>query len=66
MKTTDGWQQYLSELVNARPAPAIDAFQWTHDPRTVQQAAGYPRVGETALKSTVCHLWERSQTRSWK
>jgi hypothetical protein len=65
MKTSDGWQQYLSELVNTRPAPAVDAYQWTRDPRCVQQGAGHPRVGVTALKSVV-RLWEHGPIRSWK
>lgn len=66
MKTSDGWQQYLSELVNTRPAPAVDAFQWCRDPRTVQQGAGHPRVGELALKGMVCRLWDHSAARSRK
>jgi hypothetical protein len=66
MKTSDGWQQYLSELTNARPAPAVDALQWARDPRCVQQSPGYPRVGVTALKGVVCRLWDHSPVRSWK
>jgi hypothetical protein len=66
MKTSDGWQQYLSELVNARPAPAVDAFKWCRDPRTVQQGPGHPRVGESALKGVVCRLWDYSADRSWR
>ena len=66
MKTSDGWQQYLSELVKARQAPPVDAFKWTSDPRCVQQGAGYPRVGATALKGVVCRLWDHGSTRSWK
>jgi hypothetical protein len=66
MKTSDGWQHFLSELVNARPAPGVDAFKWARDPRSVQQGAGHPRVGESALKGTVCRLWEHGTTSAWK
>ncbi len=66
MKTSDGWQQYLSELVNARPAPAVDAFQWARGPRCVQQGSGHPRIGETALKGVICRLWDHGRARSWK
>lgn len=66
MKTTDAWRHYLSELVNTRSAPVVDAFKWTRAPRAVQHGVGYPRVGESALKGLVCRLWEYDATRSRK